>query len=566
MLNEENANSELESFISKELDKYPYLIDKYKERGIVVCAGGHRYGRCVYVLIKHLREVGCTLPIQIWYLGKEEYCEEWSIVFNDNDNIEFIDAIEFIKNNSDKGWLYSHSRLGGWELKTFAITHCKFKEILFLDADNLTIYNPESLFDTQQYKDIGTIFWPDYGHLGPERTIWQVMGLSYNDEPEVESGQIVLDKSRVWKALVLAHWMQNNSDYFYQIVHGDKEIFHMSWKKTNTPYIMPRNLQGTASAMLQFDFSDRPLFYHNNMCKWQREDPRNEYEDIGLKLASIYDRVFAPEKYIKEYEYIRFGLDRRDMILGDKGVIIKGNARMESFWKFYNNNLTIYNDSRQQTANLQNIQDDDMWFGRWNSFEKCETALIPKINKKRNIKDIQNKDIDIRHVEMLYETVLLLPKNSNILEIGTNTGYSSSYLEAASKENECKLFLCNNEIDEKIYETFSDNHIEIIKTNPLQLLEQDKQFDHIFINSDNFKDSRCDILHIVFCKKVLPKIICIHNNIDWYSILLQYHPSYTCLIDNLNRKNEQTHRGLLIAFRDYKDYISAKKMVWRRAF
>jgi hypothetical protein len=49
----------------------------YDGRGIVTCAGGTGYNTCAWVLINRLRDLGCRLPIQVWYLGERERDEEW---------------------------------------------------------------------------------------------------------------------------------------------------------------------------------------------------------------------------------------------------------------------------------------------------------------------------------------------------------------------------------------------------------------------------------------------------------------------------------------------------------
>ena len=40
--------------------------------------------------------------------------------------------------------------------------------------------------------------------------------MPYRDEPEFESGQIVLDKKRCFSALSLAMWFNEYSDFWYQ--------------------------------------------------------------------------------------------------------------------------------------------------------------------------------------------------------------------------------------------------------------------------------------------------------------------------------------------------------------
>ena len=48
--------------------KYP---DKYKGKGIVICAGGIKYLTSAWVNINLLRHHNCELPIEVWYLKGE---------------------------------------------------------------------------------------------------------------------------------------------------------------------------------------------------------------------------------------------------------------------------------------------------------------------------------------------------------------------------------------------------------------------------------------------------------------------------------------------------------------
>src|SRR5262249_47612214 len=129
--------------------------------------------------------------------------------------------------------------LNGWELKPFALLHSRFKEVILLDADNVAVVDPGFLLETPEFKRTGAIFWPDFGRLEPSRAIWERTGVEYRDEPEFESGQMVLDKERCWRALQLTKWYNDYSDYFYNYVHGDKETFHMAWRKLGQDYAMP---------------------------------------------------------------------------------------------------------------------------------------------------------------------------------------------------------------------------------------------------------------------------------------------------------------------------------------
>ncbi len=39
---------------------------------------------------------------------------------------------------------------------------CLFVQVLLLDSDNLPLVNPEHLFDTQEYRQHGALFFPDW--------------------------------------------------------------------------------------------------------------------------------------------------------------------------------------------------------------------------------------------------------------------------------------------------------------------------------------------------------------------------------------------------------------------
>jgi hypothetical protein len=148
---------------------------------------------------------------------------------------------------------------------------------MLLDADNVAVVNPEFLFDTPQFRDTGAIFWPDYERMDAQRSAWRVFDVSYRDEPEFESGQIIIDKARVWRALQLTRWYNDYSDFFYRHVWGDKDTFRFAWHRTGTLFSMPpfpiHTLQDT---MCQHDFDGRRIFQHRNMDKWSlgRENKR----------------------------------------------------------------------------------------------------------------------------------------------------------------------------------------------------------------------------------------------------------------------------------------------------
>jgi|GEM_PF-400602 len=240
---------------------FPFPAERFRGRGITICTGGVKYFTNAFICASMLRKLGCKLPIQFWHRGTKEMSEEMKAL---------VLPLEVECVNAETLGQMSTKALGGWELKPFSILHTRFSEVLALDADNVPVVNPEYLFDAPEYRSTGALFWPDYGRLDAGREIWRICGVEYRDEPEFESGQILVDKSKSWKALNLTMVMNEHSEYFYKYIHGDKETFHMAWRRLNAPYAMPQKGPSslTGCAMVQYDFQGRRLFQHRNTRKW----------------------------------------------------------------------------------------------------------------------------------------------------------------------------------------------------------------------------------------------------------------------------------------------------------
>lgn len=257
-INPANSVGMAEDFI-RSIPSYP--AKRFAGRGIVICGGGLKYFVNAWVAISMLRQHGCNLPVELWHLGKGEFDAEMASLAS-KIGARCVDARAFTSRFPMRNAL-------GWELKCYALLHSSFREVLFLDADNVPTRNPEYLFDAPEYKSTGAIFWPDYGRLARNRDIWKLCGVPWRDEPEFESGQMVINKETCWRPLNLAWWYNDHSEFFYRHIHGDKETFHMAWRKLNVPYAMPpfpvQPLEGT---MCQHEFQGRILFQHRNQRKW----------------------------------------------------------------------------------------------------------------------------------------------------------------------------------------------------------------------------------------------------------------------------------------------------------
>jgi hypothetical protein len=246
------------------------LPDNLSGRGIVTCGGGYTYFTNAWVLIRMLRHQGCSLPIQLWYLGAHEMSSEMKKLIAEYD-VQCVDGAPLIRKRPE---LSSGSVKAGWVLKSVAITRSPFEEVLFLDSDNLPLRDPSFLFDTAQYKSKGAIFWPD-SSLFVSKAVWRVFGLRPKEEPEFESGQMLVDKRLNWDTLTLAEKFNFHADVYYRLMWGDKDTFRFAWHRLRRPFAMPdfppQALQavGYNSDMLcQHDFEGNRLFQHRNMYKW----------------------------------------------------------------------------------------------------------------------------------------------------------------------------------------------------------------------------------------------------------------------------------------------------------
>ena len=178
--------------VLRNLPAYPENL--FKGRGIVMLAGG-KYSEYAATALGMLREVGSQLPVEVWMKDRTEVKEGWC---------EELET-EGIACRLLEDYMSMAALPRPYQWKVVTMLFSSFREILFLDADDMPVRNPDSVFEAQHYKDKGVILWPDYWkHTG---TPWlpYILGVTdqaseiFQDEQSVESGQMVWDKERHWK-------------------------------------------------------------------------------------------------------------------------------------------------------------------------------------------------------------------------------------------------------------------------------------------------------------------------------------------------------------------------------
>lgn len=199
--------------------------------GVVMPAGG-RYIRYAYASVKLLRALNSTIPVEIWYLGNRELPNTHARNKFDPLNVTFVDAMEVMSRHN---FPYFHP----WNAKIISVVYSPFQHVLLLDADCCPVIDPQRVFDSEEYQESGTLFFPDYFSHRKKGATKAMLAL--RAEPaELESGQLAVDKNEYWKELQLCLWM-NRHKIFYKLELGDKNLYSLAFAKLNTFYwLAPR--------------------------------------------------------------------------------------------------------------------------------------------------------------------------------------------------------------------------------------------------------------------------------------------------------------------------------------
>jgi hypothetical protein len=381
-----------------------YPEERFEGRGIVLCGGGARYFPCAWVCVRMLRHLGVSLPIELWYRGPNEMSREM-IELVEPYGVRCIDAY---------GVAHHHPilRLDGWELKAYAILNSRFREVLYLDCDNVPVYNPETLFDHDAYRSAGAVFWPDrYRSAGDiawlKREAWDVCEVPYRDEPEIEAGQLLVDKSRAWHPLMLALHYNEHSDFYYRYFYGDKDTFHLAWRRLDVEYaLIPHPLVDTPGALViyQRDFEGNIIFQHRNCDKWGMhganyripgfaheatclgfiDELRDRWHGTVRRIPDDFTAVeratFEEIVQTRAFTYRLIGADARVLEMMPDFSIDAGWGEMERGWMVEEDKdgkplLIITNDGGVNC--FLRRAGERRWQGSWRSYERYPVVLEP---------------------------------------------------------------------------------------------------------------------------------------------------------------------------------------------
>ncbi|RLV87629.1 Alpha-12-mannosyltransferase MNN24 [Meyerozyma sp. JA9] len=233
--------------------------------GIVFLAGG-RFNQLALVSIKMLRDLGSKLPIEVvvkdWNPLDARFCED--VLPSLGASCKVLD--HYLGRDVA-------GKVKSYQLKNLALLISSFQRVLYLDADNLLIKNPDSLFVNEPFVSTGFVSWPDLWRRSTSPSFYNIADIPvdsdkrvrnsyFKDDPKgtqdppslhdcegtipeasSETGQILIDKKKHFPALVLAmYYNYYGFDYYYPLLsqgaagEGDKETFIAAAHKLNLPY------------------------------------------------------------------------------------------------------------------------------------------------------------------------------------------------------------------------------------------------------------------------------------------------------------------------------------------
>ncbi|MCJ1448280.1 MAG: hypothetical protein MMC23_008795 [Stictis urceolatum] len=301
----ELRRKEWHNYVENNMLPYEQNKDKFQGKGIIIVGGNQKSMKRVKVILNQLKRLNSKLPIEIHYWAEEMNEESQKDISTMWHEIHFNDLsspTNIMKTNHNGPYI-------NYQLKTAAVVNSRFAEPLLLDTDNIPIIDPAELYETAEYKDHGTLFWPDIARTRPNNPMWGITNTACKmDEYEQESGQLIVDKHKFFYHLQLAAWFNNeHAAYYNTFLLGDKDMFRFTWHALKTRYGRPKKwitsvgtLNGDyycGHSFAQHHPDGRVAFLHGGLLKTITKEVMKWQRENNGGIFQVYKRSEADETH-----------------------------------------------------------------------------------------------------------------------------------------------------------------------------------------------------------------------------------------------------------------------------
>lgn len=316
----------------------------YKGSGIATVGGG-KFSLMAFLIIKTLRNMGTTLPVEVLIPpgdeGETEFCNKILPKYNS----KCIYVSDILPRETIEKFVFK-----GYQFKSLALIASSFENLLLLDADNFPIKPLDNIFNEEPYVSTGLVIWPDFWRRTTHPLYYDIAGIAVDKKKRVrnsrdditppavytkdlkdlsdvplsdldgtipdvstESGQLMINKTKhLATALLSLFYNVNGPTWYYPIFsqkaagEGDKETFIAAANFYGLSFYQVRTRTGVEGyhdedgfhgvAMLQHDFVQDYGRYLNAM-----ESIGNKYGGTKSADAIKFDKNYSLEKYTEEF-------------------------------------------------------------------------------------------------------------------------------------------------------------------------------------------------------------------------------------------------------------------------
>lgn len=317
--------------------------ESYSGDGIVTVGGG-KFSLLSFLIIKTLRNLGTTLPVEVFIppndTGDQEFCNTLLPKYN----AKCIYITDVLPPDSVDNFEFK-----GYQFKSIAIIASSFENLLLLDADNFPIKDLDNIFDKEPYKSTGLVLWPDFWRRTTNPAYYEIADIPVNYKnrvrncmdditppqaytsdmedtsdvplhdlentiPDVstESGQIMISKSKHLPTVLLSlYYNVYGPSWYYPIFsqkaagEGDKETFIAAANFYELDFYQVKSITAVDGYHRSEGFRGVAMLQHDFVQDYQRYQHASEeinavYEGKSPQSIKL-DPSYSPEKFYETY-------------------------------------------------------------------------------------------------------------------------------------------------------------------------------------------------------------------------------------------------------------------------